>query len=405
MPTVAEVGNNFNLPQYHGRLHLIGDQDYPLTTVVMNMAREFQGGGEVAIGRHRTFEWQFQEMFDRAQRTVVDGSDAPPPQHQSKTSEYNVIQTQTHAVELAWEYLGQTEQFAGQNIGQGPNPVQRPLVEQIKLGWMKLRGDIEYSAINGVRVLPGTNGTAGQTGGILPNITSNVKSCAESTQAVTFANATDTFTLNDHGLDNGDPVKVGGTAVPAGFTAGTVYYVIGATANTFQLSATVGGSAVNGTNDGTAVTVKRLRPLSTILLEDGMALAWDNFGLRVGDQRFLLTNLVHCRQLTAEARQAGLAVRSDTKFGVRIDIIKTAVGDLNLLPSRDVAVGQAAAVSGEQLRPWHRLIPDKGISFAKPLPIAGAREGVLLYTSFGLEWGDERKHVRYDDISPLAPTS
>lgn len=74
-----------------------------------------------------------------------------------------------------------------------------------------------------------------------------------SPKVFTAANATDVFTSNGHGYANGTKVRVFnvGGALPAGLTAGTDYYVIGAAANTFQLSATLGGAAVNVTTDGT----------------------------------------------------------------------------------------------------------------------------------------------------------
>jgi hypothetical protein len=43
---------------------------------------------------------------------------------------------------------------------------------------------------------------------------------------------------------------VEGTGVPAGLTEGTTYWVVGVSGNTFQLSATQGGAAVNVTADG-----------------------------------------------------------------------------------------------------------------------------------------------------------
>lgn len=68
----------------------------------------------------------------------------------------------------------------------------------------------------------------------------------------TAANATDTLTATAHGQTNGQKVRVSSSgALPAGLTAGTDYYVITAAANTFQLSATLGGAAVNFTTDGT----------------------------------------------------------------------------------------------------------------------------------------------------------
>jgi len=51
-----------------------------------------------------------------------------------------------------------------------------------------------------------------------------------------------------HGLAGSDPIKFTTTgALPTGFTAGTTYYVVGAslTSDTFQLSETAGGTAIN----------------------------------------------------------------------------------------------------------------------------------------------------------------
>ncbi|MBX3321192.1 MAG: hypothetical protein KF890_15025, partial [Nitrospira sp.] len=69
----------------------------------------------------------------------------------------------------------------------------------------------------------------------------------------TFDNATEIWTSATHGLVNGDIVQLtnAGGALPSGFAAATVYYVIEATTTTFKLSLTYGGSAVNGTTNGT----------------------------------------------------------------------------------------------------------------------------------------------------------
>lgn len=73
------------------------------------------------------------------------------------------------------------------------------------------------------------------------------------TATFTADNATDTMTATLHGLLNGVIVNVSnsGGGLPAGLAAATDYYVVGATANTFQLSATSGGSAINITTNGT----------------------------------------------------------------------------------------------------------------------------------------------------------
>lgn len=67
-------------------------------------------------------------------------------------------------------------------------------------------------------------------------------------------------TWNSHGLSANGPVKFTTTgALPTGLTAGTTYYVVGAsiTTNTFQLSATAGGTAINtsGTQSGTHTAI------------------------------------------------------------------------------------------------------------------------------------------------------
>lgn len=49
-----------------------------------------------------------------------------------------------------------------------------------------------------------------------------------------------------------------GVTLPTGLVAGTEYYVIGASGNSFQLSATLGGAAINITADG-AMSIARSR--------------------------------------------------------------------------------------------------------------------------------------------------
>lgn len=67
----------------------------------------------------------------------------------------------------------------------------------------------------------------------------NIMSGQGLSTATFTAATTDICTANAHGLENGDPVTVSSaTTLPAGLTAGVVYYVIEETTNTFKLSAT-----------------------------------------------------------------------------------------------------------------------------------------------------------------------
>lgn len=63
---------------------------------------------------------------------------------------------------------------------------------------------------------------------------------------------TNTFTANAHGLTNGTVVKLVETAgaLPTPLAPETVYFVVGATANTFQLSATLAGPVIDITATG-----------------------------------------------------------------------------------------------------------------------------------------------------------
>lgn len=70
---------------------------------------------------------------------------------------------------------------------------------------------------------------------------------------ITADNTNETITLAAHGLTDGKVVHFANTGggLPAGITAKTIYYVRDATANTFKITATRGGSALDITTNGT----------------------------------------------------------------------------------------------------------------------------------------------------------
>ena len=99
----------------------------------------------------------------------------------------------------------------------------------------------------------------------------------------------ETLTSNSHAFTNGDRVRVAsiGGANPGGLTAGQTFFVVGATANTFQLSATLGGAAVDITDTGSGtITVTH-----TLYLEatGNGALQIDGVSV-VADDRVVLKN-------------------------------------------------------------------------------------------------------------------
>lgn len=74
-----------------------------------------------------------------------------------------------------------------------------------------------------------------------------------STVTITIASP-GVVTWNSHGLANGTQVALSTTgALPTGLSQNTAYYVVNAASNTFQLSATYGGSAINTTGSQSGV--------------------------------------------------------------------------------------------------------------------------------------------------------
>lgn len=89
--------------------------------------------------------------------------------------------------------------------------------------------------------------------------------------AVTVSTAADTLTTTSpHLYNNGDKVYLSGTTAPTGTTLGLTYYVVGATALTFQVSLQRGGTAIDLTGTGTAVKVNFISGIgSTIYILPG----------------------------------------------------------------------------------------------------------------------------------------
>lgn len=71
--------------------------------------------------------------------------------------------------------------------------------------------------------------------------------------------AADTLRVNAHGYANGNLVVIIGDTVQGGLVEGTTYFIVNATTDTFQLSATNGGAAINLTSlAGPAAQVVRM---------------------------------------------------------------------------------------------------------------------------------------------------
>lgn len=68
----------------------------------------------------------------------------------------------------------------------------------------------------------------------------------------TITAASSIITLASHGFSNGNPIVLTSLNGGEGFSNNTIYYVVNAQSNSFQLSTTVGGSAITISTNGTA---------------------------------------------------------------------------------------------------------------------------------------------------------
>lgn len=95
---------------------------------------------------------------------------------------------------------------------------------------------------------------------------------ANTNAPVTFTDATDIVNRTSHGYTNGNEVKFYNISGTTGINEGQIYYVINATANTFQVSNTINGSAITLTNDGSATLLPYKQAIITITPQAGQNL-------------------------------------------------------------------------------------------------------------------------------------
>ena len=104
-------------------------------------------------------------------------------------------------------------------------------------------------------------------------LTPGTPSAYSTTKTISAVNTgTETFTSNAHGYANGTPVRVSATTtLPAPLVAATTYYVINAAANTYQLSLTATGSAIDITTTGSGtITTNQVYSVGGLVSSGGV---------------------------------------------------------------------------------------------------------------------------------------
>lgn len=205
--------------------------------------------------------------------------------------------------------------------------------------------------------------------------------------AVTLDSGTDTFTATDHWLRNGMPVYLVSATDPGNYTPGTRLYVINSTraagAQAFQLSATLGGSAVNFSSNGTTVTLVSEIPSVIVPTDDdprtkvnivngagwgtGLSLPLGYYAAAFGRRRELrvaasttvaagdqLVATVGATTLKKDAARPSTSIARTTKLGAAA--IATVWGEALALQRGD-AIGTASSLlergaSGEAVAAW-----------------------------------------------------
>ncbi len=97
---------------------------------------------------------------------------------------------------------------------------------------------------------------------------------------VALTDAGDLIQRTSHGYTDGMDVRFYNITTTTGLTAGQVYYVINATANSFQVAATVGGAAVALTGDGSATLLPYKQAIVTVTPQSGQSLTAINLNVR-----------------------------------------------------------------------------------------------------------------------------
>jgi len=393
MSGITALGTTYGLPNYTGILYQLTPADTPFFAALGGLT----GGGQ---STDTEFEWQTFDLRAAAQPAVLEGQDAPTEQERVRAQVKNVTQIHQETIGISYTKQAAYGRKSGLN-NEATNPIRNELDWQTEQMLKQMVRDVEYSFLNGVYQLPSDNTTARKTRGLLPAIVSNVIDAAAGiTQTGAAAAATDLITLTAHGLTNGDTVVFTNVGAATPLVVGTVYYVVSASANTFSVSLTKGGAAVNITVDGTVIWEEGVA-LTKTMVDDMVQSAYDNGGMQESATATLLCGSTQKRAVTNAYLTAGTYVRKElvgNVGGVVVDRIDTDFGVLNVMLDRHMPINSIAAVSMEQCAPVFLEIPGKGHFFAEPLAKTGAKDRVQLYGEVGLQYGNEKAHAKITNL-------
>lgn len=383
MAGITGLGTTYNLPNYTGLLFGLTPEVTPFFSAIGGLS----GGGQTTA---TAFEWETYDLRDASQPENVEGATAPTASGRARANVSNVVQIHQEKVSISYSKLAATGLKAGINNADA-NPVQNELDWQVAVMLKQMVRDIEYSFLRGVYQAPANNSTGRKTRGLLAAVSSNSwdqKGAALPT--VTATASSDLVNSTSHGLVVGDSVIFTALTGGAGLTANVPYYVTWKDANTFKVSATKGGTAIDITTDASAATAYKLTALTTTMIDDALQGVYDNGGIT--STTTLILNSSQKRAITAAygAAYAKAAPIVGQVGGVNVTRLETDFGLVNIMLNRFMPKHQIAIASLEQCKPVFLETPGKGHFFAEPLAKTGASDDVQLYGEVGLAYGNEK---------------
>ena len=392
MSGITGLGTTYNLPNYTGILYALTPADTPFFSAIGGLT----GGGQTIS---KEFEWEGYDLRDAGQNVALEGADAPTAQERVRANFDNIVQIHHETVAVSYSKLAAYGEKAGINNG-AQNPVTNEHDWQVRQMLVQMVRDVEYSFINGQYHKPADNTTARQTRGIRQAITTNLQNKGTLVIATgrTATASTDNITATAHGLSDGDRVFLRNISeVGTGLRDDVVYYVVSSATNTFKVSLTEGGSAVdilvNCTVDPYELGTTTPTPE---VIGEFLQAVWDNGGISEQGTAALMCGSTQKRKLTHEYAAAyGKADpfnQTRNVGGLDLQTIETDFGVLNIMLNRMMPKHELAVVSLEQCMPVYLETPGKGHFFAEPLAKTGSSDRTQLYGEVGLGYGSQLAH-------------
>jgi hypothetical protein len=181
-----------------------------------------------------------------------------------------------------------------------------------------------------------------------------------------------------------------------------------------QIARDLEASFIKGTfnNPSTNATARRIQATTTNVMHGGggaltedlvldlLQKVWENGGIMVSETATLMCNAFQKRQLTEIfITSKNYQELSRNVAGVSLTTFETDFGRLNIMLNRHMPTDEIQVVSLEECAPVILEIPGKGFLFQEDLAKTGSSDKTQIYGEIGLEYGNEKKHGRIENLS------